>query len=276
MGWQDRPYNQDGGNGLRFGFVPPSPMALGVMAACFLVFVLQSFAGPFLFDHFQLDFVGGKALYQPWRFVTYQYLHETPWHIFFNLLGIYFFLSPLERLWGPQRALAFYTVGGVVGGLTFGLLHAIDPVMGQLVGASGSILASLGACALLFPEQTVLLLVFPVPIRLLAVLLALLFTLTVIGEHHGGDACHLGGLAYGVLAPYYGSGLWSRTSRQYKSRRLIREREIERSEQEAIDRILQKVSEHGMNSLSGGERRTLKRATERQRRNDAQYARNRR
>jgi hypothetical protein len=55
-----------------------------------------------------------------------------------------------------------------------------------------------------------------------------------------------------------------------------RQREVEQSEQEAIDRILQKFSEHGMQSLNGGERRTLKRATERQRRIDAQYARNRR
>jgi membrane associated rhomboid family serine protease len=251
-------------------------MALGVMIACFVAFLLQSLAGPYLYFSFALTFAGGKGLYQPWRLFTYQYLHEGAMHIFFNLLGIYFFVPPLERLWGPARTFAFYTAGGVVGGLAFGLLSAVDPGVGFLVGASGSILAALGACALLFPEQTVLLIVFPVPIRLLAALLALLFTLTVIGEHHGGDACHLGGLVFGFVAPYYGSGIWHRMSRQYKSRKLQREREFERAEQEAIDRILQKVSEHGMNSLSGGERRTLKRATERQRRIDAQYARNRR
>jgi membrane associated rhomboid family serine protease len=248
-------------------------MALGVMIACFGVYILEQLAAPFLFEHFALSFNGGKALTEPWQFVTYQYMHDGPMHIFFNLLGIYFFLPPLERLWGPRRAFAFYTVGGVVGGITFGILHFVFPTYSFLVGASGSILAALGACALLFPERTVLLLIFPVPIRLLALLLALLFTLVVIGEHDGAQACHLGGLAFGFLAPYYGSGLWGRMSRQFKAQRIRREHEIEQAEQEAIDRILQKVSEHGMQSLTSGERRTLKRATERQRRSDARFAR---
>ena len=277
MGWQDRTYNQDGGtSGLRFGFVPPTPLALSVMGACFVVFILEQFAPGFFGEHIALSFVGGRAFYEPWQFITYQYVHDGPMHIFFNLLGIYFFLPPLERLWGPQRAFAFYTCGGIVGGITYGALHALFPAESILVGASGSILAALGACALLFPDQTVYILVFPVPIRALALLLAVFFTLVVIGEHEGAQACHLGGLAFGFLAPHYGSGLWGRISRQSKARRMRREREAEQSEQEAIDRILQKVSDHGMQSLTGGERRALKRATERQRRIDAKFARNRR
>jgi hypothetical protein len=110
----------------------------------------------------------------------------------------------------------------------------------------------------------------------LAVLLAVLYTLTVIGMHQFSDACHLAGLGFGVLAPYYGSGTWHKLNRRAKNYRIRREREIEQNEQEAIDRILQKVSEHGMHSLTGGERRTLKRATERQRRRDANLARSRR
>jgi membrane associated rhomboid family serine protease len=276
MGWQDRAYNQDGGTGLRFGFVPPTQMALGLIIACIAVFILEQFAGGFLFRHFALSFDHGSPLVELWKFVSYQYLHDGAIHIFWNVLGIYFFVPPLERLWGPKRTFAFYTAGGIVGGAIYGLLHAVFPADSYLVGASGSILAALGACALLFPEQTVLLIVFPVPIRVLAVILALFFTLTVIGSHDGANACHLGGLAFGFLAPYYGSGAWGKLSRQAKSRRIRREREVEQAEQAAIDRILQKVSDHGMQSLTGGERRTLKRATERQRRLDAQYARNRR
>ncbi len=277
MGWQDRAYNQDDGTTrLRFGFTPPPRMTLGVMVACFAVYIIQAVGGGFLSDHFALSFIGRKALYEPWQFVTYQYLHGSPTHIFFNLLGIYFFLPPLERLWGPSKAFAFYTVGGIVGGVMYCLLHALFPEYSHLVGASGSILAALGACALLFPEQTIYLIVFPVPIRMLAFLLALLYVLTVIGERDSSNACHLGGLAYGFLAPYYGSGMWSKFNRNWKAQRMRREREYEASEQEAIDRILQKVSEHGMNSLTAGERRTLKRATERQRRRDADLAKSRR
>ena len=182
MGWQDRAYNQDGGTGLRFGFVPPPPMALGLIVSCIFVFILQQFSDDFFYRHFALSFIDGSPLIQLWKFVTYQYLHKDAIHIFWNLLGIYFFVPPLERLWGPKRTFAFYTAGGVAGGILFAMLHAVFPADDAfLVGASGSILAALGACALLFPEQTVLLIVFPVPIRLLAVILALFFTLTVIG-----------------------------------------------------------------------------------------------
>jgi len=47
----------------------------------------------------------------------------------------------------------------------------------------------------------------------------------------------------------------------------------ERDEQESIDRILAKVHHQGMNSLNWSERRTLKRATERQRQADLERAR---
>jgi predicted lipid-binding transport protein (Tim44 family) len=47
----------------------------------------------------------------------------------------------------------------------------------------------------------------------------------------------------------------------------------ERAEQQKIDDILAKVHAYGMNSLNWLERRTLKRATERQRQRDAAHAR---
>jgi membrane associated rhomboid family serine protease len=273
MGWQDRPYNQDGNSyGVRLGFTPPPPMTLGVLIACFAVYILKSFAGGFLFHYFALA-SASVSFSQPWRFVTYQYLHDGPLHIFFNLLGIFFFLAPLERLWGGTRAFAFYTAGGVVGGLAFCVLQALTGSSIILVGASGSILAALGAYALLFPETVVYVIVFPLPIRALAMLLALLYTLTVLGSHQFNDACHLAGLAFGFLAPMYGAGLWGKLSRRSTAWRMKRDREFEQAEQQTIDRILAKVSEQGMQSLTASERRALKRATERQRRNDSRYAR---
>jgi hypothetical protein len=52
--------------------------------------------------------------------------------------------------------------------------------------------------------------------------------------------------------------------------------EADRVERERVDTILQKVSASGMNSLTYGERRTLKKATEHQRKRDAELARARR
>ncbi len=50
----------------------------------------------------------------------------------------------------------------------------------------------------------------------------------------------------------------------------------ERAERDRIDRILEKVSQHGMQSLSWWERRTLRKATEHQRQRDVEMGRSRR
>lgn len=56
-------------------------------------------------------------------------------------------------------------------------------------------------------------------------------------------------------------------------RRTQRLREQERAEQAKVDAILEKVSNHGMHSLTWWEKRTLRKATERQRKRDEELAR---
>lgn len=284
MAWEDRPYYRDEGTNFRsrFGFTPPTPVAMWLMGACLGVFVLQALTGDIRFgpgggwvtNWFGLTFNGGRAFAQPWRWVTYQYVHGGPLHVFFNIIMIYFLVPPLERLWGGARTFAFYTAGGIAAGLLAGLIHLFYP-FGALVGASGSIFAMLGAMALLFPEmQVMVMFVIPMSIRLLAVLLGLLYFLfTITGD--ASDAAHLGGLLFGFAAPAYGRGLiegWADRARNWKQAKVV---EAERDAQATIDRILEKVHHQGMNSLSRSERNTLKRATERQRQQDLARARRR-
>ncbi len=274
MAWQDRPYHRNEGSfQMRFGFGAPGKMTLSIVIACVLGFAIQQTSDAvWRWGALTRD----TGLIQPWRLITYQFLHADSWHIFFNLLVVYFFLNPLERLWGPAKALAFYTAGGVVAGLAFMLLAVFLPVDPRLIGASGSALAALGACALLFPEMTVYLIVIPVPIRLLALLIGLLYTLSIIGERDLSNAAHLGGLVFGIAGPYWCGPMWSRFARRRQHRRLQRITMEEQHEQEVVDRILQKVHDQGMHSLSWRERRTLRQATQRQRQRDEELAARRR
>jgi membrane associated rhomboid family serine protease len=275
MGWENRPYYRDDpGFRMRFGFTPPTPVAMWIMIACLGVFVLQAIAGDFrqggirLSEWGGLTFQGGKAFYQPWRWITYQYLHGDAMHIFGNLIGIYFLVPPIERLWGARNTFLFYTGGGIAAGALFGLMDLFLP-LSYLVGASGSVFAMLGALALLMPEmQIMLFFIIPISIRALAGLLGLLWFLIVISTGDPSSAAHLGGLVYGFVAPYYGRGFFSDLSKKMRHARERRGLAAEANERETIDRILQKVHDHGMNSLSRSERNTLKRATERQRQAD--------
>ncbi|MHC4718517.1 MAG: rhomboid family intramembrane serine protease, partial [Planctomycetota bacterium] len=93
--------------------------------------------------------------WQVWRLVTFQFLHGSVRHFMFNMLGLYFFAVPLERAWGGRKFIVFYLLSGVFGGLCFLVLMRfveLGPAM-KLVGASGGILASLAACAILYPQM---------------------------------------------------------------------------------------------------------------------------
>jgi membrane associated rhomboid family serine protease len=281
MAFEDRQYQreyEDGGGGgfgsgagPKFIFPMPSMLTFALIIACVVIFFVQSFYRP-VTEWGALTLYDNLAWKQPWRWITYQYLHGGGGHLFFNLIGIYFFVPPLEALWGWKRTLAFYTAGGLVSGIAFWLMSLLLHVPSALIGASGCVFAVLGALAYLVPDMQVLaMLAFPLSMRTLTLLYTVFFIFTVIGDRQLADAAHLGGLAFGFFAPYLAGPVWQRSSARWQQNRAVRAREQEVNEERQIDAILQKVHDHGMNSLTRGERNTLKRATERQRR--AQMAR---
>jgi len=205
---------------------------------------------------------------QIWRLVTYQFLHAGPTHILFNMLGLFFLGPTLERHWGGKRFLTFYLLCGVAGALFYILLVIIGVLEAlPMIGASGAILGMLAACAILFPQFVVFLLVFPVPIRTAAVILILLYlaNLIMMGQNAGGDAAHLAGMAAG--AAYVFSESW-RAKFKFKIQTDRRKREVteQRSLHAQLDDILEKVHSQGIQSLTRTEKRILKQATEEERR----------
>lgn len=282
MGWEERAYHREAGGGsggrsLRF-LLPRTPLAITIIVVNVVIFLVQAFTGSVaaispLVEWGELTFTGGRAFTQPWRWITYQYLHGSGGHLFWNMLGIYFFLPVLEGMWGWKRAFAFYTAGGVAAGVTYGVMTIWFP-SGGLIGASGSELAIVGAIAVLAPDMQVLaMMVIPMTMRVIAIIYAVMFTLTIIGDRNRSDAAHLGGLAFGAVAVWIGGGVWQRQLTFWQGRRKRRARRQVVDESAAIDRILQKVHDRGMNSLTWGERRTLKKATERQRQQELARAR---
>ena len=288
MAWEDRPYYREnpsfgGGGGLgslRF-LLPRTRLAIALIVVNLVVFLAQAFSGPVagaspMLVWGRLTFIDGLAFTQPWRWITYQYLHGSGGHLFFNMLTAYFFVPVLEGMWGWKKTLAFYTAGGVAAGAVFGLMSLVYPSFG-LIGASGSLLAILGAVAVIAPDMRVLaMMVIPMTMRVMAILFAVFYLLSIVGDRDMSDAAHLGGMAFGAAFVYLGRHFRPLLERQrhgWSQRANRRVAQAERDEQETIDRILQKVHEKGMNSLSWNEKRALKRATERQRPADMARAR---
>ena len=46
------------------------------------------------------------VLHQPWTPITYMFVHAGPWHIFFNMLSLYFFGPRVEQRIGSDRSIA--------------------------------------------------------------------------------------------------------------------------------------------------------------------------
>ncbi len=60
-----------------------------------------------------------SPLFSPYQLGTYMFMHDGFMHLLFNMLGLVFFGSWLERAWGLQRFLMFYFVCGIGAGLLY-------------------------------------------------------------------------------------------------------------------------------------------------------------
>jgi len=306
MAFEQRDYYRergDGGGGGIGGFgrslnmrsVVTWLLILNVAVAVWIGIFSGSQRGRWLDFYDLASFEVGSAIFggQVWRLLTYQFLHAGFFHLLFNMIGLYFFGPLMERWWGSKRFLAFYLLCGATGAVIFTLIVLLAPGMlydmtavraagyseydSGLVGASGSLFGILAACAVVYPHQRVMLLFPPIPMTMRTMALVFLgiaaVSLIAGSRNAGGEAAHLGGALTGFLLVKYPRvlGFADRVSPQAVRDRLgatMRQRETRRSEDldAEIDRILDKVSREGLQSLTHKEKKLLQRDTERKRR----------
>ena len=275
MGLYDRDYTQADFHSqhhnmpqMRMNFPKLTPVVKWLLIANITIYVVAVLTslGPFIYEWFQLDTTSVGRAFQIWRLIGYQFLHDPTyiWHIIYNMIGLFFLGPTLEKHWGSKRFLIFYLGCGVAGGLFYMLLVAFGFLSaGVMVGASGAVLGLLAACAILFPQFVVFFFIFPVPIRIAAVVLTFVyfFIFATRGENAGGHAAHLAGMAAG--AAYVLSGPWRNkikvkmTAGQQWQNKMAQQRNL----QVEVDRILDKVHKSGIHSLTLKEKRVLKKAT---------------
>ncbi len=275
MGLYDRDYTQADFQSqyrhapqMRMSFPRPTPVVkwlLIINIAVFVIGYLIKPIGAFLHDWFS---VRPGMFIQIWRLITYQFLHsyEGLGHIFWNMFILFFFGPMLERFWGSRKFLNFYLICGAMGGIFYPALAHIGWLGGGiLIGASGSILGMLAAAAILFPNMRVYIFgIFPLRMSVLAIILAVMSILSVlrpdVSPNAGGEAAHLGGMVAGAL--YVISEKWRRRFKM-KVQTGIWERQMaeQHNLQDDVDRILKKVHDHGLHSLTHKEKMILKQAT---------------
>ncbi|SRR5581483_997506 len=267
-----------------------------VLVACFVLQLCLT-----LYSNFNVVGWCGLSLdgfkqHRYWQLLTFQFLHSTPWpwHLLFNCLGLYFFGRLVEEALGKKQFLTIYFASGFFGGIvqllvTWALPQHFDA---YVVGASAGVMGLLAAYAILFPMREITLWVFIFPVNLRAQYLfwlAFAFSLygTIYPHNNVAEAAHLGGLLMGVAFMRWGNEAHRRISRlsPFQSRnrklelvkaatvrapRLLRPRKDAPSDlpsdefiSKEVDPILDKISAHGIQSLTPRERQILEAARSR-------------
>ena len=146
---------------------------------------------------YTLGLAPARFFSQPWTIVTNLFIHDGFWHLFGNMITLYFFGAYLSRLVGNGRFLMVYFGGGLLGNLFYMLLGTPNSIA---IGASGAVFALAGVLTVMVPNLR-LFLYFIIPMRLWVAVLVFF----VLWSFLPGVAwqAHLGGLAAGLIAGYF-------------------------------------------------------------------------
>ncbi len=205
--------------------------------------------------------------------------------LLFDCLLLYFFGAELERTWGRHNFLRFFLIGLTGGALLGAALSLLPPtLLSNRVswGADAGLAATMTAYAILWPDRQVLLF-FVIPVRMKWLVLIILALSALFGSQMR-VVLYSGGAVTAALFLYYYArrgrnqsvyappsapakgkpGLRERWNEYWRKRRLRRKQEEINQRiamKNEVDRLLEKISRQGMDSLSRKEKAFLDRAS---------------
>jgi membrane associated rhomboid family serine protease len=269
-----------------------TPWVKRLLIANTAVFLLGVLTSEAFFIHW-FGFTPSDIFWRPWGAATYMFVHGGLWHLLINMLVLFFFGPPLEERWGPKKFLQYYFICGL-GGAALSFVFAFST---SVVGASAAVYGVMLAFAWYWPDNPIYFWgIFPIKAKYLVGFFFVLTFVSAFGDAGGGVAhfAHLGGLLAGLGFLRFEGGMGNRleslkraaqahrlaivprdeaeepeeASSRKKARRRGRKAAMPDEELlDEVDRILDKISESGIASLTEDERRTLDEVSRRRRSN---------
>jgi len=256
-----------------------TPWVRRLLVATGIVYLLQVtvFTSPWLIETF--GFRSSLALQRPWTLLTYALLHGSFLHIFFNMLALFMFGPMVESHLGGRRFIRLYAISALGGAA---LSAALLPVAGDslIIGASAAVFGVMLAFVLEWPDAPIF--VFPLPVPVKAKWLLIFFAAAnvlpaMLGVHNGiAYLAHIGG--FGAAFLYLRGGALTRGLHRARpvahdtavlvhpaaaqtARRAspfgAGRRRTDAKVLDEVDRVLDKISAGGLESLTPEERRFL-------------------
>lgn len=227
---------------------------------------------------------------KPWTLLTYMFTHEGFFHILFNMLWLYWLGKIFVYYIDTKRLLNVYFLGGFAGAalyiLAFNTLPVFENTYSRALGASASVMAVIIAICTFQPDFKINMLFFgAVPLKYIGLISVGLDIVMIKDGNAGGHIAHLGGALFGfIFALQYKKGkditkgfgkimdkifslfasrskrkikVVHRNTQQAKNMNDMEYNVNKHSEQEEMDRILDKIAKNGYNSLNKIEKETL-------------------
>ena len=230
-------------------------------------------------------------LTRPWTLFTNFFTHQGFWHIFWNLIVLYWFGQILTSFLGNRKMIALYILGGLAGAITyFAFVNTIPFFAARAgigaLGASAAVNAIIVGTATLMPDYRVhLFLIGPAKLKYIAIVVVFLALIGIRGANTGGELAHLGGALMGFVFirqlqagkdwsnPVMSVLDWFVNLTKPKSKMKVSYRNKKSSDkkskskagspdQAVVDRILDKISESGYSKLTEEEKQILFRASQ--------------
>ncbi|MDO5979973.1 rhomboid family protein [Flavivirga spongiicola] len=159
---------------------------------------------------FELPSDFSDFIIKPWAIITYAFLHYDFWHLFFNMLWLYFIGRMFLNLFSPKMALNIYFLGAMAGGLLYMLCYTAFPNVFQsnsrLLGASAAVRALLIFLCAYMPNQELRFFTFNLKLWYVGVAIVIIDIIGVFsginnptGGNSGGYLAHLGGVLLGYF-----------------------------------------------------------------------------
>lgn len=177
-----------------------------------------SYLGSFVSKWFGTPTNLSSLIVKPWTLITYMFVQIDFWHLFFNLVWLYFGGRIFLEYFSQKKLLAIYLLGGLAGVALFVLSFNIFPALKnattdlgvaigspRIIGSSASVLAILISIAAYVPNYTVrMFFLGNVKLKYIAIFAVFMDLLALskpdfIYNNAGGHIAHLGGAMFGFI-----------------------------------------------------------------------------
>ena len=227
-----------------------------------------------LYHYFELIPDITSLLFRPWSLITYGFIHASIGHLFWNMFLFYFFSSLFLNLFREEELLALFCLGIIFGGLLFVFSYSFFPVFkginSPLVGSSAGVISVVIFMCTYTPNSTMKIFFFNIKLLYIGILIIIFDLAQLPISNSGGHIAHLGGALLGFFAGskmkkgenifwYFKKNLSAKKNKNKK--KLTRHDNHKKYNQQKVDRILDKISESGFDSLTSEEKKDLNEAS---------------